>query len=47
LPGDVYGLDGYFRVGIGGPRRQPEQGLERISDYFLENAPSTAASEKD
>ncbi|MDE0364551.1 MAG: aminotransferase class I/II-fold pyridoxal phosphate-dependent enzyme [Gammaproteobacteria bacterium] len=47
LPGDVYGLDGYFRVGIGGPRRQLEQGLERISDYFLENAPSTAASEKD
>ena len=39
LPGDVYGLDGYFRVGIGGPRDHLEQGLARISAYFQENTP--------
>ena len=39
LPGDVYGLDGYFRVGIGGPRDRLEQGLARISAYFQKNIP--------
>ena len=34
LPGDVYGLDGFFRIGIGSPRSHLEPGLERISDYF-------------
>ena len=34
LPGDVYGLDGYFRIGIGAPRDHLEPGLERIGEYF-------------
>ena len=34
LPGDVYGLDGYFRVGIGAPRSHLEPGLEKIGEYF-------------
>ena len=34
LPGDVYGLDGYFRIGIGAPREHLEPGLERIGEYF-------------
>lgn len=34
LPGDVYGLDGYFRIGIGAPRDHLEPGLKRIADYF-------------
>lgn len=34
LPGDVYGLDGYFRVGIGAPRDHLEPGLARIGEYF-------------
>jgi aspartate/methionine/tyrosine aminotransferase len=38
LPGDVYGLDGFFRVGIGSPRTELEPGLERISSYFRSNA---------
>jgi aspartate/methionine/tyrosine aminotransferase len=38
LPGDVYGLDGFFRVGIGSPRAELEPGLERISSYFRSNA---------
>ena len=44
LPGDVYGLDGYFRVGIGGPRDRLEQGLARISAYFQENIPINSTS---
>lgn len=34
LPGDVYGLDGYFRVGIGAPRHHLEPGLEKIGEYL-------------
>ena len=34
LPGDVYGLNGYFRIGIGAPREHLEPGLERIGEYF-------------
>ncbi len=34
LPGDVYGLDGYFRIGIGTPRSHLEPGLERIADHM-------------
>jgi len=37
IPGDVYGLDGFFRVGIGSPREHLEPGLGRISDYFRSN----------
>jgi len=33
LPGDVYGMDGYFRVGIGAPAEHLRIGLARISDY--------------
>jgi aspartate/methionine/tyrosine aminotransferase len=33
LPGDVYGMDGYFRVGIGAPAEHLRVGLARISDY--------------
>ena len=44
LPGDVYGLDGYFRVGIGGPRDRLEQGLARISAYFQKNIPINSTS---
>jgi aspartate/methionine/tyrosine aminotransferase len=34
LPGDVYGLDGFFRIGIGAPKEHLEPGLERIADYL-------------
>jgi hypothetical protein len=34
LPGDVYGLDGFFRIGIGSPKEHLEPGLERIADYL-------------
>lgn len=33
LPGDVYGMDGYFRVGIGAPAEHLKEGLQRIADY--------------
>ena len=33
-PGDVYGLDGYFRVGIGAPKSHLEPGLQKIAEYF-------------
>lgn len=33
LPGDVYGLDGYFRVGIGEPTEHLQEGLSRIGHY--------------
>jgi len=33
LPGDVYGMDGYFRVGIGAPAEHLTIGLQRISHY--------------
>ena len=44
LPGDVYGLDGFFRVGIGGLREHLETGLARISDYLRENMRFSAVS---
>jgi aspartate/methionine/tyrosine aminotransferase len=37
VPGDAYGLDGFFRIGIGSPRSHLEPGLERISDYMKAN----------
>lgn len=33
LPGDVYGMDSYFRVGIGAPAAHLAEGLARISAY--------------
>ena len=33
LPGDVYGMDGYFRVGIGAPAEHLRVGLQRIGEY--------------
>lgn len=38
LPGDVYGLDGYFRVGIGALKSHLEPGLEKIGEYFASAA---------
>ncbi len=32
-PGDVYGLDGYLRIGIGAKPEHLQAGLDRISDY--------------
>ena len=37
LPGDVYGLDGYFRVGIGAPTEHLREGLKRISTHINTN----------
>jgi hypothetical protein len=34
LPGDVYGIDGHFRIGIGAPRSHLEPGLQQIGEYF-------------
>ncbi len=34
LPGDVYGLDGYFRVGIGAPKSHLEPGLAKIGEFL-------------
>lgn len=34
LPGDVYGMDGFFRVGIGAPAEHLSIGLQRIADYI-------------
>ena len=42
LPGDVYGLDGFFRIGIGSAREHLEPGLARISDYLQTNAKAHA-----
>ena len=44
LPGDVYGLDGYFRIGIGAPIEHLEPGLARISDYLQTNASAHAVA---
>jgi aspartate/methionine/tyrosine aminotransferase len=33
LPGDVYGMDGYFRVGIGAPTAKLEAGLNSVAAY--------------
>lgn len=37
LPGDVYGMDKYFRVGIGAPAEHLRVGLARIADYVRQN----------
>ena len=44
LPGDVYGMDGYFRIGFGSPKEILEPGLARISEYFQSGALSLAAA---
>lgn len=33
LPGDVYGLDGYVRIGIGAPAAHLQTGLTRLSEF--------------
>lgn len=33
LPGDVYGMDGYVRIGTGAPRHELLDGLNRVSDF--------------
>ncbi|MFD2205711.1 aminotransferase class I/II-fold pyridoxal phosphate-dependent enzyme [Kiloniella antarctica] len=37
LPGDVYGLDGYIRIGIGAPIEHLRVGLKELSDYTKNN----------
>lgn len=41
-PGDVYGMDGYFRVGIGAPAHVLEGGLERVQTFLRGLARSAA-----
>ncbi len=41
-PGDVYGMDGYFRVGIGAPAHVLEGGLERVQVFLRGLARSVA-----
>ena len=46
LPGDVYGMDGYLRLGIGERPETLERGLARLADGFSEiGTGSRAASE--
>ncbi len=33
LPGDVYGMDHFIRLGVGAPKSHIEQGLKHLSDY--------------
>lgn len=33
LPGDVYGMDGYIRLGVGAPKDHIETGLKHLADY--------------
>lgn len=37
LPGDVYGMDHYIRLGIGAPKSHIEQGLAHLSDFAKTN----------
>ncbi|MEX0298703.1 MAG: aminotransferase class I/II-fold pyridoxal phosphate-dependent enzyme, partial [Kordiimonas sp.] len=37
LPGDVYGMDNYIRLGIGAPKEHIEQGLAHLSDFAKTN----------
>jgi len=41
-PGDVYGMDGYFRVGIGAPAHVLEGGLDRVQAFLRGLARSAA-----
>ena len=34
LPGDVYGMDGHIRIGIGAPRQQLTDGLDRLTAFL-------------
>ncbi|URK89037.1 hypothetical protein LP421_31375 (plasmid) [Rhizobium sp. RCAM05350] len=34
VPGDVYGLDGYVRIGIGAQKHHLEAGLARLADFM-------------
>jgi aspartate/methionine/tyrosine aminotransferase len=33
LPGDVYGMDHYIRIGIGAPAHHLEAGLDRLAAF--------------
>ena len=33
LPGDVYGMDGYIRLGVGAPKSHIETGLSHLADF--------------
>ncbi len=37
LPGDVYGMDQFIRLGIGAPTSHIEEGLKHLSDYVRQN----------
>ncbi len=37
LPGDVYGMDQYIRLGIGAPTHHIEEGLKHLADYARSN----------
>ncbi|UTW54887.1 aminotransferase class I/II-fold pyridoxal phosphate-dependent enzyme [Kordiimonas sp. SCSIO 12610] len=37
LPGDVYGMDNYIRLGIGAPKHHIEEGLKHLADYARTN----------
>ena len=37
LPGDVYGMDQFIRLGIGAPKSHIEQGLKHLSEYATSN----------
>lgn len=37
VPGDVYGQDGYIRLGVGAPKSHVEAGLHHLSDYARSN----------
>lgn len=34
VPGDAYGLDGHFRIGIGAPASHLEPGLKRVAEHL-------------
>lgn len=37
LPGDVYGMDNYIRLGIGAPKKHIKQGLAHLADFAKTN----------
>lgn len=37
VPGDVYGMDGYIRLGVGAPKKHIEAGLSHLADFARSN----------
>lgn len=37
LPGDVYGMDGFIRLGVGAPKSHIESGLHHLADFARSN----------